>query len=35
MNEEYLHGFSKKEQKRLLYQAKFLESYVYADLLSL
>lgn len=26
---EYLHGFSKKEQKRLIDQAKFLEPYVY------
>lgn len=26
---EYLHGFDKKEQERLLHQAKFLEPYVY------
>lgn len=29
---EYLHGFSKIEQKRLQHQAKFLESFVYQDL---
>lgn len=27
---EYLHGFDRKEQKRLLHQARFLEPYVYA-----
>jgi len=26
---EYLHGFDRKEQKRLLHQARFLEPYVY------
>ncbi len=26
---EYLHGFDKKEQQRLVHQAKFLESFVY------
>ncbi len=28
---EYLHGFDKKEQQRLIHQAKFLESFVYDD----
>lgn len=29
---EYLHGFDKKEQLRLLHQARFLEPYVYAGI---
>jgi ubiquinone/menaquinone biosynthesis C-methylase UbiE len=32
MSAEYLHGFSEKEQKRLLHQAKFLENFVYSGL---
>lgn len=30
MAKQYLHGFNKKEQNRLLHQAEFLEPYVYA-----
>lgn len=29
---EYLHGFERKEQERLIHQAKFLEPYVYAGI---
>lgn len=29
---EYLHGFTKKEQDRLIHQAEFLEPYVYAGI---
>ncbi|MBL7542376.1 MAG: hypothetical protein JNL11_01100 [Bdellovibrionaceae bacterium] len=28
---EYLHGFDKKEQQRLIHQAQILEPFVYAD----
>jgi len=30
--QKYLHGFTQKEQDRLLYQARFLEPYVYRDI---
>lgn len=29
---DYVHGFSKKEQRRLLYQARFLEPYLHAGI---
>ena len=32
MANEYIHGFNKKEQDRLLYQADFLEPYVYSGI---
>lgn len=31
-SKDYLHGFTKKEQDRLLHQARFLEPYVYAGI---
>ena len=31
-SQDYLHGFTKKEQDRLLHQARFLEPYVYAGI---